>query len=79
MGNFRHLKDISGFMVRVMKSNGLKSSSKIEGTFLLQNVVGQHVPVTGGTSGFLDGALGTFFSGTTSLVTSGTGKILVVL
>ena len=72
MGNFRHLKDISGFMVRVMKSNGLKSSSKIEGTFLLQNVVGQHVPVTGGTSGVLGGALGTFFSGTTSLVTSGT-------
>ena len=71
MGNFRHLKDISSFMVRLMKSNGLKSSSKIEETFLLQNVVGQHVPETGGTSGFLDGTLGTFFSGTTS-VTSGT-------
>ena len=72
MGNFRHLKDISSFMVRLMKSNGLKSSSKIEKTFLLQNVVGQHVPETSGTSGFLAGALGTFFSGTTSLVTSGT-------
>ena len=37
LGNFRHLKDISSFMVRLMKSNGLKSSSKIEETFLLQN------------------------------------------
>ena len=72
MGNFRHLKDISSFMVRLMKSNGLKSSSKTEGTFLLKNVVGQHVPVTGGASGVLGGTLGTFFSGTTSLVTSGT-------
>ena len=72
MGNFRHLKDISSFMVRLMKSNGLKSFLKIEETFLLQNVVGQHVPETGETSGFLGGALGTFFSGTTSLVTSGT-------
>ena len=59
-------------MVRLMNSNGLNSSSKTEGTFLLKNVVGQHVPVTGGASGVLGGTLGTFFSGTTSLVTSGT-------
>ena len=39
LGNFRHLKDISSFMVRVMKSNGLKSSSKTEDTFLLKNEV----------------------------------------
>ena len=72
MGNFRHLKDISSFTVRLMKSNGLKSFLKIEETFLLQNVVGQHVPVTGGTSGVLGGALGMSFSGTTSWVISGT-------
>ena len=39
LGNFRHLKDISSFMVRVMKSNGLKSSSKTEDTFLLKNEI----------------------------------------
>ena len=39
LGNFRNLKDISSFMVRLMKSNGLKSSSKTEDTFLLKNEV----------------------------------------
>ena len=39
LGNFRHLKDISSLMVRLVKSNGLKLFSKTEETFLLQNVV----------------------------------------
>ena len=37
LGHLRHLKDISSFMVRLMNSNGLKSSSKTEQTFLLKN------------------------------------------
>ena len=39
LGNFRHLKDISSLMVRLMNSNGLKSSSKTEDTLLLKNEV----------------------------------------
>ena len=39
LGHLRHLKDISSFMVRLMNSNGLESSSKTEETFLLQNEI----------------------------------------